>query len=98
MQNLAGAPSNNQTSTMVRLSKEQIDQLYKLLTPSSFTAHTDNSNMGIGSLAHKGTFLTALSATSRKNEVWIIDSGASDHMTGSRELFSKFLPNFGHQK
>ena len=104
MQNSAGDSSNNQTTTnsseisSIRFSKEQIEQRYKLLTPSSTIAQTNNSNLGTGSLAHKDTFLIDLSATSRKNEVRIIDSSSLDHITGSRELFSKFLPSFGHQK
>ena len=34
-----------------------------------------------------GTTLTSIAAPSTKTEPWIIDSGVSDHMTGTRSFF-----------
>ena len=48
---------------------------------SNFQASGQSSNtLSYGSLAQKGTFLTALSTMSHITP-WIIDSGASNHMT-----------------
>ncbi|GMP25929.1 hypothetical protein CsSME_00002576 [Camellia sinensis var. sinensis] len=35
---------------------------------------------------------------SYKSVPWIIDSGASDHMSGSSDLFSDYKPSSGHDK
>ena len=53
--------------------------------------------MSSGSLAHKGTFLTALSTMSHITP-WIIDSSASDHMTDAHHLFSTYSPCVGNLK
>ena len=47
-------------SATIRLNKEQIEQLYKLLNQSSLTRTNGNSNIGSCSVAQKGTLLTAL--------------------------------------
>ncbi|KAL5783022.1 hypothetical protein ACOSP7_008051 [Xanthoceras sorbifolium] len=54
-------------------------------------------SIGSGSLAQKGNYLTALNV--RKENLshhWIVDSGASDHMTGNRKLFHVFQPCSGN--
>ena len=53
--------------------------------------------MSSGSLAQKGTLLTALSTMSHITP-WIIDSGASDHMTYAHHLFSAYSPCVGNLK
>ncbi|KAI5426398.1 hypothetical protein KIW84_031992 [Lathyrus oleraceus] len=63
---------------------EQLDRLYKLLespTPSC-------------SIATKGnpTFLSV-----SPSHTWIVDSGASDHMTGESTLFSSYSPCAGFE-
>ncbi|KAL5810554.1 hypothetical protein ACOSQ4_027122 [Xanthoceras sorbifolium] len=59
-------------------SKEQLEVLQKLLTQGQ------HSQMVIGSgiVAKKSNFLTALAANQDTSYSWIVDSGASDHMTG----------------
>ncbi|KAL6335453.1 hypothetical protein AAG906_029696 [Vitis piasezkii] len=37
--------------------------------------------IGSGTLAHKGNFLSAFIAGKKRKKPWIVDSGASDHMT-----------------
>ena len=53
----------------------QLDQLSKLLASSA-----------ISLMAH-GTALASIAAPSTKMEPWIIDFGASDHMTGTHSIF-----------
>ena len=65
---------------------------------SNFQASGQSSTtLSSSSLAHKGTFLIALSTTSHITP-WIIDSGASDHMTDAHHLFSTFSPCAGNLK
>lgn len=76
---------------------EQIEQLYKIFsslqTPNQSSKHDSSS-----SLAHRSNFLTALNTTSTFKIPWIIDSGASDHMTGSYNLFSSYSTCAGNLK
>ena len=72
-------------------SKEQMDHLLKLLK--------SNSTSGIPSvsLAQTGSALHTFSLC--KNSVpWIIDSGASDHMTNLSNCFSTYSPCSGLEK
>ena len=48
--------------------------------------------IGMGSLAQKGTFQNALTVKMETPNYWIVDSGASDHMTGDANLFHTFSP------
>ena len=57
-----------------------------------------DSNIGLCSVAQKGTFLTALNAARTKGMVWIVDSGASNHMTGTTKVFSSYIPCNDGQK
>ncbi|KAI5441120.1 hypothetical protein KIW84_010543 [Lathyrus oleraceus] len=66
------------------LTTEQLDRLYKLLespTPSYSIATKRNSAFLSDSLSH----------------TWIVDSGASDHMTGESSLFSSYSPCEGFE-
>ena len=76
-----------------------MEQLYKLF--SSFQnsdKSSSSSNISTSSLAHKGNFLTALNTSSCTQTSWIIDSGASDHMTDNYNLFSSYIPCAGNYK
>jgi hypothetical protein len=73
------------TSTQSPLTTEQLEKLFKLLesqTPSCSIATKGNS-----------VFLSV-----SPNHTWIVDSGASDHMTGESTLFSSYSPCAGNQK
>ena len=62
---------------------------------SNFQASGQSSTtLSSGSLAHKGTFLTALSTTSHITP-WIIDFGVSNHMTDAHHLLSTYFPCAG---
>lgn len=69
-------------------SKEQMETLQKLLQQTMLTA----GKSGTAAVAQKGNFLYALNTSKGKIESWIIDSGASDHMTGDLTLFSSYSP------
>ena len=69
--------------------KEQIDQLYKLLQPQT------NPSC---SLAQNGNYLIAALASVNLNCPWIIDSRETDHMTGLSKLFSSYSPCARNQK
>lgn len=49
-------------------------------------------------LAHRGNFLSALQSNTQSKTPWIIDSGASDHMTSSHHLFSSYSTCAGNLK
>ncbi|RVX15883.1 Retrovirus-related Pol polyprotein from transposon TNT 1-94 [Vitis vinifera] len=71
--------------------KEQMEMLQKLLSPllsvQSQTGSSSNQVIGSGTLAHKGNFLSAFIAGKKRKKPWIVDSGASDHMTGDATIF-----------
>ncbi|KAE8673438.1 Detected protein of unknown function [Hibiscus syriacus] len=79
-------------------SKEQLEQLYQLMSSHSIS-NTPNpsSYIASSSLAQKGTYPIAFIAGSKSNP-WIIDSRATDHMTGSSSIFSSYFPLSGNLK
>ena len=77
--------------------KEQLDALQKLFghisipsqaTPTASHQHTSMT-------AHQGTLLSTFTAKIRKSKPWIVDSGASDHMTGDISIFQHYKSNQG---
>ncbi|XP_072086997.1 uncharacterized protein [Arachis hypogaea] len=76
------------------LSKEQVEQLIRLLNSSSL------SSTPSGSLAQTGNFNIpmSLNCTSNLNAPWIVDSGTSDHMTSLSPLFKTYSPSFENEK
>ncbi|KAG8488956.1 hypothetical protein CXB51_016958 [Gossypium anomalum] len=78
--------STEEDAQDVRLTKTQLEALHKLLgTPTAS-----------GSLAIQGT---ALNTTHEPiTTSWILDSGASDHMTGNLSLFHTYLPCHDHSR
>lgn len=59
---------------------------------------TPHKQASISLLAQKGNFMSTLSCTTKGQEPWITDSGASDHMTGCSQLFTSYVPNSGSLK
>ncbi|EXB70633.1 hypothetical protein L484_023818 [Morus notabilis] len=68
--------------------KEQLETLQKMF----LQAATAQGNIGNRSLAQKGNYLSALSVDSENKDTWIVDSGASDHMTGDITMFHHYRP------
>ncbi|XP_074374435.1 uncharacterized protein LOC141714838 [Apium graveolens] len=86
-----------------RLNKEQLERLYKLVSPDNITgtslvAQQGNFLSPDTFIAHEGHLHSALSCAQDKLRSWIIDSGASDHMTGCAQLLSSYIPNHGNTK
>ncbi|KAL6328004.1 hypothetical protein AAG906_031348 [Vitis piasezkii] len=54
------------------------------------TGSSSNQVIGSGTLAHKGNFLSAFTAGKKRKKPWIVDSGASDHMTGDATIFDTY--------
>ena len=50
------------------------------------------SNLASSFIALKGKFLHVLTVKSKFSPIWIVDSGASDHMTGDINLLADFQP------
>ncbi|KAG8489218.1 hypothetical protein CXB51_017212 [Gossypium anomalum] len=65
----------------IRLTKTQLETLHKILGTS--TPH--------GSLSTQGTALN-IAFESNNQSSWILDSGASDHMTGNSTFFHTYTP------
>ena len=85
-------PSANEAETGP-FTKEQMDHLLKLLRTNSL------SGIPNVSLAQTGSESSALSCHLKSGPApWIIDSGASDHMTSFSNLFSSYSPCSRNEK
>jgi hypothetical protein len=72
-------------------SKEQLEILQKLFSQNSLSQPSMSaSGSGSGLSAQKGKFSTALTVSKKHLNPWIIDSGASDHMTGDATLLNEY--------
>lgn len=65
-----------------------MDILQKLLNKEQ----SKSSLIGSGSVAQKGPTCHALNATKDYDTSWIVDLGASDHVTGNLTLFQSYQP------
>ena len=86
------------TSETTFFSKEQLELLQKMFNQSSTTSQSSfmGSDIGTVSVAQKGNSPMALNIQMERNNPWIIDSGASDHMTGNATLFHNYSPCSGN--
>ncbi|KAH9657194.1 retrovirus-related pol polyprotein from transposon RE1 [Citrus sinensis] len=88
-------PTTNTGETESQLfTKEQLEQLYRFLNQSQSLPNPSS----FSSLAQKGNNFTTLGVVYEKQDPWIIDSGATDHMTSHSKLFSSYIPCSGSQK
>ena len=84
-----GSPrASSSTQDQISFSKDNLEQLFKL-----WSSHQPSSN-----LAHKGIHVAALKTTLENSNPWVLDSGATNHMTGSSYLFHTYYPCSGHEK
>ncbi|PON46011.1 hypothetical protein TorRG33x02_327260, partial [Trema orientale] len=97
--NHVAAEDTPTTSNSAPLSREQWELIQKLINQTqSITQTQANSSpsvIGTGSVAQKGNFLSALQVEKEKGP-WIMDSGASDHMTGEITVFKQYTPYTGN--
>ncbi|XP_075490971.1 uncharacterized protein LOC142529341 [Primulina tabacum] len=81
-----GAKGNSATTATVAssfpFSKDQLDLLRDLISKAVQSGSSPTQNSGIGTVAQRGTPPQAMHVK-EDDSSWIIDSGASDHMTGS---------------
>ena len=84
------APAKANAAETTSLSKVQIEQLLKLLKSAPLTGTP------VASLAQTGRSLRAYSPS--LYAFWIIDLGASHHMTNLSHLFISYEPPFGNTK
>ncbi|RVW75579.1 Retrovirus-related Pol polyprotein from transposon RE1 [Vitis vinifera] len=70
-------------------SKEQLEALQKMFQQ---TLQSTGTTIGTASVAHKGIFSHALNVRQENHTTWIVDSGASDHITGNLMVFHEYTP------
>jgi hypothetical protein len=74
------------------LSKDEVETLCRLMSQLDTPATAFSST-------HTGNLPTALNASgTHSDDPWVIDFGASDHMTGMSPLFSSYNPCSGKEK
>ncbi|RVX23717.1 Retrovirus-related Pol polyprotein from transposon RE1 [Vitis vinifera] len=76
------------TNDSALFSKEQVEWLQKMFSQGSST----NPVISTGSAAQRGNFLIALHTKTEDSSGWIINSGASDHMTGDISVLHDCSP------
>ena len=74
-------------------SKEQMEFLQKMFSHQMISPVPTENVLGTGSVAQTGNYSTAMNTQVQKHNSWIVDSGASDHMTGNAKLFSAYKSN-----
>ena len=77
------------SSTPGPFSKEQLEALQKMFQQ---TLQSTGTTIGTASVAHKGIFSHALIVRQENHTTWIVDSGASDHITGNLMVFHEYTP------
>lgn len=88
------------TDPFAPFTKEQIKHLGRLLNQSSsgqsHVNRSSGSTIGSCSVAQPDNFYSVLHSSIQSKDPWIIDSGASDHMTGGSNLFYSYIPCSNH--
>ncbi|XP_071920664.1 uncharacterized protein [Coffea arabica] len=92
-----GLPTANEADAGP-FTKEQMEHLLMLLKSSSTSSDFPNASMAHTGIGSKALFNSFLSNSSTFPTPWIIDSGASDHMTNSFKLFQSYTPCSGNKK
>ncbi|KAF7810716.1 Retrovirus-related Pol polyprotein from transposon RE1 [Senna tora] len=83
----SSAAHHVETTNSQPFNKDQIEFLQKLFGQSS----TVSGMPSTGHIAQSGTS-SAMTISKTSNDSWIVDSGASDHMTGNAFLFTDLAP------
>ncbi|KAL4562118.1 hypothetical protein LXL04_034312 [Taraxacum kok-saghyz] len=108
---LHGKPTNRQSSTphgranhvetdvaqSFPFNQAQIDQLYKLLNQSTnLSEQSPSCSIAQSTIAQSGIVPLAFFLSNQALDLWIIDSGASHHMTSNLSLFRDYTPCHSH--
>ena len=95
LQTMAESSQEHQvTSSANSFKKEQLEQLFNLFQSSQFNVRSSCSIVQSGNYPP----IALSSANHIPYDPWIIDSGATDHMTSCSKLFSSYNPSAGNQK
>ena len=78
------ASSNNENTS--------IENSVLLLTRHKLLNQGSSHIVSTGGTAEKGNFLRALHVSTDSSKFWIVDSGASDHMSGDSSMFKTWYP------
>jgi hypothetical protein len=85
--------TSSSTTDIVGLSKDEVEALRRLMSRLDTPATAASSSALTGNLA------TALNAfATPPDDPWVIDSGASDHITCMSPIFSSYNPCSGRDK
>lgn len=77
-------PASPHSRELVTISKEELESIRRLMAQLEGPTTTSTSTF-----AHSGTSASAYNASLTSfSPSWIIDSGATDHMTGMSSMFS----------
>lgn len=79
-------------------SREQIEALQKVFSQTSVPnqAFPSTAEQHTSLLAHQGIQSLAFSIQNNQSKPWIVDSGASDHMTGDLSILTNFQTCINH--
>ncbi|RVW20671.1 hypothetical protein CK203_112325 [Vitis vinifera] len=68
--------------------------------PQNFKKKNGSDGRAFQTMTQQGNYLIAALSSIKSNVhcPWIIDSGATDHMTGSSQIFSSYKPCAGNKK
>lgn len=83
--------SNNAPPTQSPFSKNQLNMLHKLIS-QAYSSSSALTVIGTGGVAQRGNISLALRAAQHSLNPYILDSGAFDHMTGDKQLFTSYSP------
>ncbi|CAL5357812.1 unnamed protein product [Camellia sinensis] len=87
------ASASNDASS---ISPDELHTLRRLMARLDSSSALAPSSSASFNFAHTGISASALSASS--SSPWIIDSGATDHMTGTSSFFHSYSPSSGRDK
>ena len=83
---------HSNSSKMLPFTKEQIEQLYKLLNSPHVPSTT------FCALAQQGNPISFVCSSNTFSNPWVIESGATGHMTSYSLLFTSHSPSAGNRK